>query len=127
MSSILALLPAVGKLLDRVIPDKNARAAAEESLKVLEQSGDLQLLLGQMEINKAEAAHKSIFVAGWRPAVGWVCGFGLLYNVVLSPFLSIWLEMPEVDPAMLYPVLMGMLGMSSMRSFEKVKGVAREK
>ena len=125
--SIAALIPVVGKLLDRVIPDKSARAAAEESLKVLEQSGDLQLLLGQMEVNKVEAAHKSIFVAGGRPFIVWICGLGLLYNVILSPFLSIWLEVPVVDPALLYPVLLGILGLGGMRSFEKVKGVAREK
>ena len=66
-----ALLPVIGKVLDRVIPDKNARKQAQEELERAEQSGELQLLLGQIEINKQEAAHKSLFVAGWRPAVGW--------------------------------------------------------
>ena len=122
----LTLIPVLGKVLDRIIPDKNARKAAQQALEAAEQSGELQLLMGQLEINKVEAAHNSIFVSGWRPFVGWVCGVGLLYNVLLNPFLDIWFEMPVVDPAMLYPVLMGMLGMGGMRMAEKFKGVARD-
>ena len=120
----LTLIPVLGKVLDRIIPDKNARKAAQQALEAAEQSGELQLLMGQLEINKVEAAHSSIFVSGWRPFVGWVCGVGLLYNVLLNPFLDIWFEMPVVDPAMLYPVLMGMLGMGGMRMAEKFKGLA---
>lgn len=123
----LAALPLVGKILDKVIPDKNARASAQEALEAADQRGELDLLLGQIEVNKVEAAHKSLFVAGWRPFIGWVCGIGLLYNVILSPFLDIWFDMPKIDPSMLYPVLMGMLGLGGMRSFEKAKGVSREK
>jgi len=124
---LLAALPMIGKVLDKIIPDKNARASAQEALEAADQKGELDLLLGQLEVNKVEAAHKSLFVAGWRPFIGWVCGVGLLYNVILSPFLDIWFVMPKVDPAMLYPVLMGMLGLGGMRSFEKTKGVSREK
>jgi hypothetical protein len=76
-----------------------------------------------MAINRQEAAHKSIFVAGWRPFIGWVCGIGLLYNVLLNPILSVWVTMPAVDPAQLYPVLMGMLGLGSLRTVEKIKKV----
>ncbi len=125
--SITAAIPIIGKILDQIIPDKNARQAAQEALEAAEQRGELDLLLGQLEINKAEAAHKSLFVAGWRPFIGWICGIGLLYNVLLNPFFDIWFEMPEVDPNMLYPVLMGMLGLGGMRSWEKSKGVSREK
>jgi hypothetical protein len=125
--SILAALPFVGKILDKVIPDKNARAEAQELLEAADQKGELDLLKGQLEVNKVEAAHKSLFVAGWRPFIGWVCGIGLLYNILLSPFLDIWVEMPVVDPALLYPVLLGMLGLSTNRMVEKVKGVSREK
>lgn len=123
--SINPFMSVISKVLDRVIPDKNARAAAGEELNAAEQSGELQLMLGQLEVNKVEAAHKSLFVSGWRPMVGWVCGIGLGYNVILSPFLDIWFDMPVVDPAMLYPVLMGMLGMGGLRTAEKFKGVAR--
>lgn len=123
--SINPFMSVINKVLDRVIPDKNARAAAGEELNAAEQSGELQLMLGQLEVNKVEAAHKSLFVSGWRPMVGWVCGIGLGYNVIVSPFLDIWFDMPVVDPAMLYPVLMGMLGMGGLRTAEKFKGVAR--
>ena len=80
-----------------------------------------------MDVNKVEAAHKSLFVAGWRPFVGWICGIGLLYNILISQVLGIWFEVPEVDPTLLTPILMGMLGMGAMRSYEKTKGVQREK
>ena len=123
--SLMALLPTIGKVLDKVLPDKNARAAAQEALNASAQAGDLDLLLGQLKINAIEAAHPSIFVSGWRPACGWICAIGLLYNVVLAPFLDIFITVPEVDPALLYPVLLGMLGLSGSRSFEKSKGIAR--
>lgn len=125
--SLLAALPILGNVLERVIPDKNARAAAKEELERAGQAGELDLLIGQLEINKVEAAHKSIFVAGWRPFIGWVCGAGLAYNVILHPFLSIWLELPPVNEGLLYPVLTGMLGMGALRTYEKTKRVAREK
>jgi hypothetical protein len=123
--SILALLPVVGSLLDKLIPDADARKEAQEALEASAQSGDLDLVLAQLDINKTEAASKSIFVSGWRPFVGWVCGAGLAYNVVIMPLLDTWFEMPVVDPSLLYPVLMGMLGMGGLRTFEKTKGIAR--
>ena len=125
--SLLSLLPTVSKLLDKIIPDKGAREAAQAALEAAGQKGELDLLLGQLEVNKVEAASKSLFVSGWRPFIGWVCGVGLMYNVLLSPFLDIWFDMPSVDPALLYPVLMGMLGLAGARTFEKTKGVSREK
>lgn len=121
-----AAIPILGSILDRVIPDKNARAQAQEALEAAEQSGELQVLLGQLEINKQEAAHKSIFVAGARPFILWVCGVALLYNTLLHPILNIWVDMPPVETGLLYPVLTGMLGLGGMRSWEKSKGVARE-
>lgn len=125
--SILSFLPVLGKVLDKVLPDKNARAVAQEALEAAEQSGELALLMGQLEINKVEAAHKSLFVAGARPFIMWVCGLALAYSTILHPVLDIWFEMPVVDVSVLMPVLMGLLGLGGMRSFEKAKGVAREK
>ncbi|MDB4351959.1 holin family protein [Porticoccaceae bacterium] len=124
---ILGSILKIGEsIIDRVVPDKNARKAAKEKLAELNQSGELDLMKGQIEINKVEAAHKSLFVAGWRPFVGWVCGVGLAYNVLINPVASIWVAMPVVDPALLYPVLMGMLGMGGLRTWEKAKGVQRD-
>jgi len=86
-----------------------------------------EALKGQLEINKMEAAHKSLFVAGWRPAIGWICAVGLLYNTIIANVLGIWMDVPEVDTTLLVPVMMGMLGLGAMRSYEKVNQVAREK
>ena len=84
-------------------------------------------ILSSLEVNKVEAAHKSLFVAGWRPCTGWVCALGLFYNTILSNILGIWVEVPEIDTTLLVPVMMGMLGIGAMRTVEKVKGVSREK
>jgi hypothetical protein len=87
----------------------------------------MEVAKGQLAVNAVEAAHKSLFVAGWRPFIGWISGIGLLYNVLIAQVLGIWFEVPEVDPSLLTPILMGMLGMGAMRSYEKTKNVAREK
>jgi hypothetical protein len=121
-------------VINKLWPDPVKQAEEQRKLQELAQKGDLaqlnaeiQLLIAQIDLNKVEAAHKSIFVAGWRPFIGWVCGLGLMYNVIAAPFLSIWLTVPEVQTELLYPVLLGMLGLGGMRSFEKVKRVSREK
>ena len=108
--SLLAFLPTIGKILDKVIPDKNARQAAELALHAADQRGELDLLLGQLKINEVQAAHKSLFVAGARPFIMWVCGFALMYSTLIHPILDIWLEMPIVDVSLLMPVMMGLLG-----------------
>jgi len=115
------------KFIGKFVKDKDLAAKLQAEARSQEMQGEYGLLLGQIEINKIEAAHKSLFVAGWRPFIGWVCGLGLFYNVLLHPFLDIRYEMPPVDPSMLYPVLMGMLGMGGLRTYEKIKGTAREK
>ena len=122
---ITAGLNIVDKFIGKFVKDKDLAAKLSAEARSQEFAGELQLLVGQMEINKVEAAHKSIFVSGWRPFIGWVCGVGLLYNVLVSPILDVWFTMPEIDPGLLYPVLMGMLGLGGMRTAEKFKGVAR--
>jgi hypothetical protein len=84
-------------------------------------------VLAQLEVNKVEAAHKSLFVSGWRPAIGWICGFALMYSTILAPILGIWFTVPPVDSSLLTSVLMGMLGLGAMRTVEKTKSVARDK
>ena len=122
-----ALIGPVTGLLDKFIEDKDAKNALAHEIATMSEKHALALARGQLEINKVEAAHKSLFVAGWRPFIGWICGLGLLYNVLIAQILSIWFTVPEVDPSLLTPVLMGMLGMGAMRSYEKVKRVAGEK
>ncbi len=134
LDPISAALELGTSVINKIWPDPVKQAEEQRKLQELAQKGSLEelnaevrLLVSQIDLNKVEAAHKSIFVAGWRPFVGWVCGFGLLYNVILAPFLDIWLTVPEVKTDLLYPVLLGMLGLGGMRSFEKVKRVSREK
>jgi len=111
--------------IGKFVKDKDLATKLIADAESQEFAGAVSLAMGQLEVNKIEASNSSLFVSGWRPFVGWVCGVGLAYNILLSPFLDIWFDMPEVDPALLYPVLLGMLGLSGSRSFEKFKGVAR--
>ena len=103
--------------LEKTIDMKKIEAAAAIDSSVV------ALQLAQIEVNKAEAASRSFFVAGWRPFIGWTCGFALLYNVIFSPLLEgLGFQMPGVDPSLLYPVLLGMLGLGGMRSLDKKTG-----
>ena len=82
--------------------------------------------MAQIEVNNTQAKHPHWFVAGARPAIMWICAVALAYNTVVHPIMDIWLVMPTVDTTLLFPVLMGLLGLGTMRSYEKAKGVARE-
>jgi len=137
--AIGAGLGVIGKIIDRVIPDKEAQDKAKLALLEMQQKGELAQLdaalksdLGQMDINKQEAASSSLFVAGWRPMVGWVCAGSLAYSFILLPMLrailAAWkpgLTIPSIDMSDLWPLMMGMLGLGGMRSWEKAKGVSR--
>ena len=127
MSILNALIGPVSGLLDKFIEDKDQKNALAHEIATMSERHAHEALKGQLEINKVEAAHKSLFVAGWRPAIGWVCMLGLLYNTIIANVLSIWIEVPEVDTTLLVPVMMGMLGLGAMRSYEKVNHVSREK
>ena len=127
MSIVNALIGPVSGLLDKFIEDKDQKNALAHEIATMSERHAHEALKGQLEINKVEAAHKSLFVAGWRPAIGWVCMLGLLYNTIIANVLSIWIEVPEVDTTLLVPVMMGMLGLGAMRSYEKVNYVSREK
>lgn len=127
MSILGSLIGPATQLLDKVIEDKDEKNRIAFELSTMADRHAQEALKGQLEINKVEAAHKSLFVAGWRPFIGWVAGIGLLYNVLLSPILDIWFDVPEVDPAILTSTLMGMLGLGAMRTYEKKNNVSREK
>jgi hypothetical protein len=120
------LIAPLTTLAGKFISDKDKAAALAFEMAKLAGDRHQSLMEAQLEVAKIEAGHKSLFVAGARPAIMWICGMGLGYNVVLHPILSIWFEMPPVDMETLYPTLMGMLGLGSMRSFDKKNGVARE-
>jgi len=129
--------------IERIWPDPIKRAEEVRKLEELKQAGDLaemnahvQLMLGQLEVNKAEAQHKSIFVAGWRPAIGWIGGASLAYAGVVYPLLTWFWSMaaamdhipqgvtmpPMIETGLLGTIVTGMLGIGTMRSFDKTKG-----
>lgn len=132
LDPVTAALDLGGKLIDRLWPDPNQAAAARLELFKLQQSGELAQMTGQLEINKAEAQHSSVFVAGWRPGVGWVCVAACAWNWIGLPVAKLALALAGVavplEPANLtemLPVLMGLLGLGGLRTIEKIQGVAR--
>lgn len=126
----LAILEIGAKLLDKVIPDKDAREKAQAELLKAAQDQDFQLALAQIKVNEEEAKSDNIFKSGWRPAIGWICVFGLAYNFVIYNLL-LWLvatfSLNITPPALMSDILMelvfAMLGLGSLRTFEKVKGI----
>lgn len=129
-----SIIEGVGKIADDLYTSK------EEELKlaIQEKAIDADLMKGQMEVNKAEAEHKSIFIAGWRPFIGWVGGIALAYQFVLYPILT-WLlaildangisvqAPPVFDAGPLFAIVTGMLGIGGMRSFDKLKNIDTKK
>jgi hypothetical protein len=129
---ISSILPIASTVIDRVVPDKNAQAKAKQALEKALVDAEVAGQLGQLEINKIEAGSRTVFVAAWRPFIGWVCGFGMAYAYVVQPILTFALaqagyliELPRVELAAMMPVLMGMLGLGGLRSFEKFKGLSK--
>tara|TARA_R100001460_G_scaffold108023_2_gene158008 strand:+ start:14391 stop:14774 length:384 start_codon:yes stop_codon:yes gene_type:complete len=127
MDIVGQLIGPVTGLLGKAIKDKDKAAKLAHEIATMSEKHAQEALRGQLEINKVEAAHHSVFVSGWRPAIGWVCAMGLFYNVILANIIGIWVDVPEVDTTLLVPVMMGLLGIGAMRSYEKVKGVSRER
>jgi len=128
----LAIVEIGARLLDKIIPDKDAREKAQAELLKAAQEQDFQLALGQIKVNEAEAQNSNLFVAGWRPAVGWICVAGLAYNFVIYPLL-LWavaatgaeFKPPSLLSDTLMELVLGMLGLGVLRTAEKWKGVAR--
>jgi hypothetical protein len=127
------LIPAITGIIDKVMPDTEAANKAKADLLSMQAKGELDALLGQLEINKEEAKSSSVFVAGWRPATGWICGAALGYVAILEPVARFVASVgfgytgpfPEINTDLTLQVLLGMLGLAGARSFEKHKGVAR--
>jgi len=126
------------QLIDRLIPDPAAKAAAALALLQLQQSGELaslaattDLAKGQLAVDQVEAASPATFTSGWRPFIGWVCGLGLACQFLVAPFVT-WgssvfgktLVFPTLDMGTLLTLLLGMLGLGGMRTYEKVQGAA---
>ena len=128
-----ALIGPVTGLLDKFIEDKDQKAKLAHDLATMAERHAQELAKGQLEINAAEAKHRSIFVAGWRPFIGWTCGIALAWHFVVAPlvifaagFAGVALpDLPQFDMGSLMTVLMGMLGLGGLRTFEKAKGLTK--
>lgn len=139
MSAWNLLIEPISVLLDKIIPDPDARAKAKLELLKSEREFDLRELEialradeSQTHINQEEAKHQSLFVAGWRPFIGWVCGIAFAYHYILQPFIVFALAaqghhviLPHFSMEALLTVLLGMLGLGGMRTFEKVRRVTK--
>ena len=119
-------------LLDRFGPeDKTKRMVMEAEFLKMAADGELKQVIAQLEINAREAAHPSVWVAGWRPFFGWAGGAGFVYATILQPLLAWvaaiqgWPVPPSLNLDLLWVVVTGMLGIGGLRTFEKAKGVTR--
>ncbi len=129
-----SLIGPVAGLLDKFIEDKDTKNTLAHEIATMSEKHAQELAKGQLEVNKVEAASSSMFVAGWRPAVGWVCVAGMASNFIVIPMTNFGLALassdiiiPLIETSTMMPVLMGMLGLGAMRSVEKVQKVSREK
>ena len=119
------LINPISTLLDKFIPDADEKARLAHEIATMAQKQVHESSMAQIKVNEVQAAHRSLFVAGGRPAIMWICALGLFYAVLLHPVLDIWLDMPTVNTDVLMPVLLGLLGLGGMRTVEKLKGVAK--
>jgi len=133
LNLIGSLAGPIAGILDKFIEDKDKKAALAHDIATMAEKHAHEVVKAQLEINKAEAEHPSLFVSGRRPAVGWVCVLGMAGNFITIPFTNMVLELleydvviPLIDMETLLPVLLGMLGLGAMRTVEKVKQVERK-
>jgi hypothetical protein len=127
------LIEPVTGLLDKFIEDKDQKAQLAHDLATMADRHAQELAVAQIEVNKAEAASGSIFKGGWRPFIGWVCGSAFAYHFVLQPVivfvvLAVGVDLPplpEFDMTSLMTVLMGMLGLGGLRTYEKKQGITK--
>jgi len=129
-----SLVPALFDLVDDLFTSDEERAEAKRKLYELEQQGRL----AQIAVNMQEAQSESVFVSGWRPAVGWICGFAFFYAFILQPFMTfiavisevpkeVLETLPDLDLGTMMPVLLGMLGLAGARTFEKKHGANKKR
>ena len=132
VSSIVGGLLNIGsQVIDRLFPDPVKAAEAKLELLKMQQSGDLAIIAGQMDINKVEAGNSSTFVAGWRPFIGWVCGAACAWNWIgisvantVLTLIQYQVVLKPADISEMFPVLIGMLGLGGLRTIEKLNSVA---
>lgn len=122
---IQQLIGPVSGLLDKFIQDKDEKARLAHDIATMSEKHAQQIALAQIEVNKAEAKG-NWFQSSWRPATAWVCVAGFAVNFLISPLAAPFgITVPQADTSTMLPVLMGMLGLGGLRSFERVKGVGK--
>ena len=128
-----ALIGPVTGLLDKFIEDKDQKNAIAHEIATLAEKQAHESQMAQILTNREEAKSRSVFVAGWRPFIGWTCGVALAYHFIISPLILFAVTvagieipaLPAFDIGSLMTVLLGMLGLGGMRSFEKAKGLTK--
>ena len=128
-----ALIGPATQLIDKFVEDKDKKNELAHEIATMAERHAQELAKGQLEINKEEAKHRSIFVSGWRPSVGWVCSIAMAYHFVFQPLIIFGVgmagmeipELPKFDMNSLMTVLMGMLGLGGLRTYEKAKGLTK--
>lgn len=130
ITGIGEIATAVGGIVNKFLPDKSQEEKDALTRELAQLQFDQAVIQSQTDTNKAEASNASVFVAGWRPFVGWVCGAAFAWAFVVGPLVSYaarllgaTIELPVLDLSQLSPVLMGMLGLGAMRTVEKVNGI----
>ena len=130
---VTALVPALGTLVDRLIPDRAAAERAKADMEAALVKAANEAAMAQVEVNKIEAGHSSVFVAGWRPFIGWVCGAALAWAFIVGPVLAWSLAvlgiretLPPIMTDNLFELVLAMLGLGGLRTFEKMRGVNRQ-
>jgi hypothetical protein len=125
-----SIIESVGKVAGDLITTDKEKMQLEIENRKLDQAIDM----AQIEVNKIEAASSSLFTSGWRPYIGWGCGTAFLYSAMFEPIMRFVAQVafdykgpfPQLDTNLTMQVLLGMLGLAGMRSFEKSKGVANK-
>ena len=128
-----SLIGPVTGLLDKFIPDADEKAKLAHEIATMAEKQAHEANMGQLEINKMEAQHRSVFIAGWRPFLGWGLSFAMIWHFVLVPMITFGFayagvdapELPAFDMESLMTVLLGMLGLGGLRTFEKTKGLTK--
>ena len=122
-----SLVGPIKDLISEFITDKDKANEIAYKLATLKSEQAHELALGQLRVNKEEAKHDSVFVAGWRPFIGWVCGSAMAFNYMVVPIATAFgAEMHVLDITTMFPVLLGLLGLGALRTYEKEAGVSRE-
>jgi len=134
LNFINSLVGPISTLLDKSIADKDLREKLSHEIATMAERHGQEQVMAQIAVNQEEAKNNSLFVSGWRPAVGWTCCLGLAGNFILIPMGNFVMTLagsdvliPLIDVSTMMPVLLGMLGLGSMRTVEKIRKVERNK